>query len=142
MKLFEPLEELRERFLQGWIDFEKNGKAYAIRYVDGEDDVDLPVGELSETAYGRFFKADFGLEMPVDRAVEMLPTLRSDPKHEAIANLLLQAAITFALRHLPKLNISRKRAEFYVHYARLMRPDSHGPTVELAFALYVLDRVE
>jgi len=142
MKLFEPLEELRDRFLTGWINFEKQRKTYAVRYEDGEDDVELSCGSITEAEYDRSFRTDFGLQADVHRLVEVLPTLRIDARRDVFERVLTDCAVAFALRHVSKLDIGPKLARFYVQYAELMRPDSHGPTIELAFATYVLDRIE
>lgn len=137
--MFTPLEELRKRFITGWMHVTKNGTSYEIVFEDGVDDVEFHLGTVTVTEFRRHMSRDFGIDSPIDYVLELFKTMRSPERRALIERLVLMCATQFGDRFASTVELTDDLVRAYRPYATQRRPDLPRGSIGELFAVYVLD---
>lgn len=137
---FEPLEELREQFLAYRMHLERQELTCIVTIQSDDGDAVIYVTDVPAATYNRYFRREHGFEMDIERALEILPTLRSAEKQTFLHDLIVLCAKGFANTALRSRTINKPYIELYGLYGQIMKRSWSPASVEDAFAFYVLDR--
>ncbi len=132
---FKALKPLRQRFLNGFVQFEREGARWAVIFEDADGEK-IVVCSMSVEDYKQ---CAISTDWPMENILEIFSSLRSPRKKKIIETLIVQCALAFVGHYLATVELDQETVAGLRAYAKQKQsPD----TIDWAFAHYVLDDVD